>query len=144
MKFLKKFEKYRTESDSSTDFYNNFSTDDFPEVIKFDNPKVKYKRTKLIPGSNQVFLWFDLDSEQPDKDNPYSGDVTDIVTIEIKITYKEDNKTKIFVTVIGGNNVWRSFSYENKVIKDIEVSDYNLSKKSFNDIIRVLNKYSIN
>lgn len=141
MRFLKTFETYTPEVDQSTEYYTEFSIDDFPEVITFDNPKATYKRTKLIPGSNKVLLRYDLDSEQPDKDNPYSGDITEIVTVEIDITYKE-NITKSFVNIIGGNNIWRTFSYEGKSISDIEVTDNKLSEKSFNDIIKILDKYS--
>ena len=86
---------------------------------------------------------FELSSDQPKKDNPYSGDIPIFVTMEIGITYKEEG-TKIYVTITGGNRTWWSFSYEDKEVKDIETSKYELSKSSIGSIKKIMRKYSKN
>lgn len=49
---------------------------------------------------------------------------------------------RIYVTIIGGNRTWWSFSYEDGKMKDIEKSDYELSKSSFKSIEKLIKKYS--
>jgi len=126
----------------SVEYYNDFDIKDFPEVISFSEPfDVEYKRTKLIPGGNQISLRYDLESEQPESDNPYKGDIPEIVTIEISITYS-DSVIKSYVTINGGNRTWKSFSYENGIIEDIETTDVRISDKTDQDIKHILKKYS--
>ena len=130
--------------DFSTEYYNTFKESDFPKILRFNKPsKLEFKLHHIIPGSNKIFLKYELNSKQPGENNPYGGDLPEAITIDIGITYKDDQTTKMYITIVGGNRSWWTFSYENKKIKDIEKSEYTLDKKSLNKIITTLNKYSV-
>lgn len=135
MKRIKTFENF------STDYYGQFKLKEFPKKLNFTNPKMTYELMEIVPGSNKIHITYQMTSDQPEKDNPYSGDYPDKISVDIGITYKESN-TKIYVTIVGGNRVWWSFSYEKGEIKDIEKGDIKLTKSSTSKIISVLNKYS--
>jgi hypothetical protein len=135
--YIKRFENF------STDYYDKFSIKDFPSEIEFSEPfNVVYKQTKLVPNSNNIILRFDLESEQPEKDNPYSGDIPEIVKIDIGITYNNET-TKIYVSIDGGNRTWWAFTYENGMIENTIETDVKLSDKSYGELIEVLKKYSV-
>lgn len=135
MRYLSRFENF------STDYYLNFNEDDFPKSLSFENPQMVFSLTEIIPGSNKIFIKYIMESDQPGIKNPYSGDMSEEVTIDIGITYKESN-TKMYITIIGGNRSWWSFSYECGIVEDIETSDIKLSDNSIKELISVLSKYS--
>lgn len=143
---IEKFEDFKTvdntnSNTNSRDYYLDFDITNFPNELSFDNPSnVKYKRTKLIPGSNKIYLRFDLDSEQPDINNPYAGTIPEIVNVDIGIVYNND-VPKIYVTIIGGNRTWYSFSFENDMISEIEKTDIKLTSSSLNDLKNILKIY---
>lgn len=130
--------------DFSTEYYNIFKESDFPKKLEFTEPfKLSFEYHHLIPGSNKIFLKYLLSSDQPQPDNPYSGDMPEEMTMDIGITYKDDGTTKMYVIIVGGNREWWGFTYENKTIKDFESTEYKMSKKSLDKLIKALNKYSI-
>lgn len=137
MKYIKKFEDH-----SSTDFYLNFKKSDFLDVIKFDDPKSKYKMIKFIPSMNSVQVVYELDSEIND-DNPYKGDISDILTINFSVTYEMNNQSKTcFFKIISGNQTWLEFSYSNGEFSYIDIIKCELSIESNEEIKKLLNKYS--
>jgi len=136
MKYLQTFENH------SVDFYSNFSILDFPEMLYLSEPnKVKYKRANLVPGANKISLKYDLDSEQPDKNNPYSGDIPEIVTLEIEVFYNND-VPKILFTMNGGSRCWYSFSSNMGVIEFSQESDVSLDNKTLSAFNKIIRKYS--
>lgn len=134
-KYLNDFENF------STNYYDNFKESDFPKKMEFKSPfKMKYDLVELIPGANKIFLKYDL-QKQPELNNPYSGDMPEGMSIDIGITYKEEG-TKIYVTIVGGNRSWWSFTFEDGKVKDFEKTKFELDKKSYNKLIACLKKYS--
>jgi|AntRauTorcE11897_2_1112592.scaffolds.fasta_scaffold27313_2 hypothetical protein len=128
----------------STEYYDSFKESDFPKTIEFNKPyKIKFKKSHLVAGSNKFYLVYVLEGGQPQDNNPYSGDIPEKITIDVGFTYKEEG-TKIYVTIIGGVRNWYGFSYEDKKVKDIEVTEYKLTKGSKDKLIKSLNKYSKN
>ena len=132
-----------TFKDFSTEYYNDFKESDFPKKLEFNKPfKLVFKLHHIVPGSNKIFLKYVLDSKQPESNNPYKGNLPEAITVDIGITYLDTGKTKIYITIVGGNRNWWSFSYEQKTIKDIEKTEYVLNKTSLDKIVKALNKYS--
>ena len=126
--------------ENSSDYYNDFNIQDFPSTMKFVNPELIYKQTKLIPGANKISLRYDLDSEQPEKNNPYSGDVPEMVTVEVDINYN-NNTPRMLFTINGGSRTWYSYSVENGVKSDIETTEMELSDDTIKKLDKISNVY---
>lgn len=136
-KYISDFKNY------STNFYIEFKESDIPLNIEFKEPHIlKYKYQYHSLSSNKITIYYTLESEQPQKDKSYIGDIVEKISIDIAITYKENNATKFYVTIVGGNNVWWSFSYECNTILDIDPPQHIMNKKTLDNIIKVLDKHS--
>ena len=142
MKHLKRYESFSMGEHNSTGYYDNFSESDFMEYFCLSEPDLKYKRTKLVPGSNKIFLRFDLEDEQP-MDNPYKAEKSEIITVDIGITYDMGGiSKKSFVTIkLGAKDVW-TFSWENGLMSDILTTDVKISDGTITSLKKILFKYS--
>lgn len=146
MKHIKKFEAYNPELNYSLDYYDKFKESDFPKKLIFIDPKATYKMVNFVPGSNKVYMEFELDSKDTNKDNSYKGSIADQVRMTFSVTYNmtdKKEKTKCFVRIEGGSLTWLEFDYEDGEIDYMDQKRAKLSTKSFNDIKKILKKYSI-
>lgn len=140
MKYLKNFESHSI----STDYYENFEKSDFPDFLKFDNPKSEYELVDYIFNSNSVHITYNLSSDQPESDNPYMGNIPDIMTLDFSITYDmgDNESTSCFLKIISGSQVWLEFSFKDGEYKYSDITKCELSTET-NDIIKkLINKYS--
>lgn len=149
MNYLKTFESYNEvvtnyKNTDSTDYYLEFSKEEFPEVLKFDKPNCEYKMSKFIPGMNKVHIDYELSSEQPEDDNPYKGSISNYLSFDFSVTYEmeEKSETNCFVKIISGNQTWLEFSYKKGEYDNMDVTKADISDESKNKIQKILDKYS--
>lgn len=145
MEYIKKFENYEPELNYSLGYYDKFKESDFPKTLKFSEPNATYKMLNFIPGSNKVHMDFELDTKDPNRDNSYEGSIADQVRMDFSTTYNmtdKKEKIKCFVKIEGGSLTWLEFEYEDGEIDYIDQKRAKLSSKSFNDIKKILKKYS--
>ena len=138
MRYLKKFENY------STDFYSKFRKSDFPKKIKFDNPKCVYEMRDFIPGMNKVTIYYNL-IDKKDQNNPYEGTIPDIMQMDISVIYnmEKTKKTKMFLRILCGSQVWYEISYsDSKIYKDDSPNYKKINKSTLVIIKNILKKYS--
>lgn len=137
MKYIKKFENY------STDYYTKFNRNDFPKELEFIEPKsiYKYKEKVLLPNSVQIF--YELDTNQTNKENSYLGDIPNIITLDFSVTYDASNNknTNCFIKIISGSQLLLDLSYKDGEYKFMDVTKCILSEDTSDSLKKILKSY---
>ena len=122
MKTLITWKQLRENMNLSRDYYLSFDKTIFPEKMSFDvgGNRLTYNLDEVIPQSNKVTLVYSKQNKK--HNNPYKGYESDVVHINIDLTYPFEEAPKASVNIRGGSNDWVFFEYQDGEINRLSVN----------------------